>query len=867
MSAPQQVFSTTPLYRQYRRIKDEYTDAVLLFRLGDFYETFEEDARIAARDLEIVLTSREMGKGRRMPMAGIPSHALENYLSRLVRQGHKVAICEQLTEPGRGLVERGVVRVVTPGTVIEPGLLEQKTNNYLVAIIADGDQAGLAYADISTSVFATTQIPKTHIMAELERLNPAEILISRHQSFDLPLFGTVTQMDEQAFSVQKGRESLLRHFGVATLEGYGNAHLPLAIAAAGAVLDYVIRTNKESVKHLTDLYTYDVNSYMALDPQTRRNLELFQGGRWGKTENSLVNVLDLTKTPMGGRLLKSWIGQPLRDLDDLTDRLDIVSAFFEDTSLRRNIRDILGSLGDLERLANRIIAGSPLPREIISLRHSLELLPGLKNLLMSPNIDHRLRKLGESIQVCEDLAFLISNALVEEPHALAGEGGVIREGFSLELDEIRAKAREARGFIAGLELKERERTGIRSLKVGYTKVFGYYLEVSHANLSGVPENYIRRQTLINHERFITPELKDQESLILNAADRIAELEVTLFRQVCHDIAAGIAPLIQTALAVAQKDVLCSFAEIAYKYGYTRPKIDNGKAIRIVEGRHPVVERSLPVGSFISNDTYLSNDDNQVNIITGPNMSGKSTYIRQTALIVLMTQIGSFVPAKEAEIGLVDRIFTRVGLQDDLSTGQSTFMVEMVETANILNQATSRSLVILDEIGRGTSTYDGMAIAQAVAEHLHDHPRLGCKTLFATHYHELTDLSRRLTRVRNSHVTVVEQEGRVVFLHRIAPGSTDRSYGVHVAQLAGMPSQLISRAWELLDELEKNKGVHLVEYQSQKNTHTSNQQLTLGNFTLEEFRRELIGLDTDNLSPIDALNFIHDFQKRARDIGL
>ena len=855
-----------PLYQQYRRIKGQHPDAILLFRLGDFYETFEEDARVAAHELEIVLTSREMGRGRRMPMAGIPAHALESYLARLIRKGHKVAICEQLTEPGKGLVERDVVRVVTPGTVVEPALLEQKANNYLATLIVEGEHAGLAYVDISTGDFATTRMPASEVLAELERLSPAEVLVPKGQEVDLSIHGVVTPLDDEAFQAEEARERLMAHFGVTTLEGYGCDHLPLAIAAAGAVLEYVARTHKDSLQQLTHLYTYDVSSYMTLDPQTRRNLELFQGGRWGGGENSLLRVLDLTRTPMGGRLLRTWLGQPLRDLGELGRRLGLVGAFFEDTLLRGKVWDLLGSLGDLERLVNRIGGANPTPREVLALRHSLERLPELKTLLQGAEATPALQGVGEGLHLCQETAQLIATALVDDPSPSPGEGGVIREGFSSELDETRLAARNAREYVAGLERKERESTGIRSLKVGYTRVFGYYIEVSRANLDRVPQDYVRRQTLVNGERFITPELKEQESLILNAAERMAEQEGALFRQVCRQISEATSVILETAAVVAQVDVFSSLAEAAYRYGYTRPQLNEGRAISIIEARHPVVERSLPLGTFIPNDVHLSNDDTQLVILTGPNMSGKSTYIRQVALIVLMAQVGSFVPAREATIGLVDRIFTRVGLQDDLATGQSTFMVEMVETANILNHATSSSLVILDEIGRGTSTFDGLAIAQAVAEYLHSHPRLGCKTLFATHYHELTELGRHLPRVKNYHVTVAEEEGRVVFLHHIAPGSADQSYGVHVAQLAGMPRQLVHRAWEVLAELEQSNGLRPGERRRRNKGGRKAAQLPLTSVTSEQVREELMKVDITGLSPLEALNLLYQLQEKAKEGG-
>ncbi|MDE2860597.1 MAG: DNA mismatch repair protein MutS [Chloroflexota bacterium] len=837
----------TPLRQQYLRIKQEHPDALLLFRMGDFYETFDEDARLAARELEIALTSREMGKGQRVPLAGIPYHALEGYLARLISKGHRVAICEQVGDTSApGLVERRVVRVVTPGTLTETSLLEQTANNYLAAVTTQGAEAGLAFVDITTGEFATTQLPIDDLPLELERLGASEVVTP--EGCDVPPSGhdfLVTPLDPAAFRHYEAEQALLDHFGVTTLEAYGCHGMPLAVGAAGAILTYLNKTQRAALGRLQGLHTYSPRAFMVLDQQTRRNLELFQAGRWGETSHSLLSTIDLTATPMGGRLLRRWLGQPLLDLAELERRLDAVQALHVDTMRRGEIMVCLKDIPDLERLLGRIATGIAAPREVVALRAGLESTGRLGALLEA----------GEAIPVwlwktldyCEPVTTLIAQALEDSP----GEEGTIRRGFSPELDELRNASRNGREYIAGLERKERDRTGIRSLKVGYNRVFGYYIEVSNPNLAQVPDDYTRRQTLVGGERFITPELKEYESMLLNAQERMEELESTLFRQVCAQICEYDRAIASTAAAAGRADVLSALAEAASRYGYVRPALNLEDAIEIEDGRHPMVERTLPAGAFVPNDTHMSSGDAQLAVITGPNMSGKSTYIRQVALIVLLAQIGSFVPADSATIGLVDRVFTRIGLQDDLSTGQSTFMVEMVETAGILHHATPRSLVVLDEIGRGTSTYDGLAIARATAEHIHNSPRLGCKTLFATHYHELTKLADTLPRVRNLNVAAVEADGGVVFLHRIVPGGADRSYGVHVAQLAGMPPVVVARAWDLLSELERD---------GLKATPRQRMLFTVDSALVDELKR----LDVSSMTPLEAITALYELQRRANE---
>lgn len=841
----------TPIRRQYLDIKKHHEDAILLFRMGDFYETFDKDAQITAALLEIVLTSREMGKGNRIPLAGIPYHSLDNYLSRLVKAGHKVAICEQIGETTtKGLVERAVTRVVTPGTVIEPYLLDQGVNNYLASVSMKDDQAGFSYVDISTGAFYSTQLSMENLYLELYRVKPSELIMTEGDvlPFSLPEV-VVTYLEDASDRLYDSKDLLIKHFDVFSLEPYGIQDKPLAMSASALIIDYVAKTQHESLAHLTDLISYSPESYMVLDPQTRNNLELFTSDRSKNAEHSLLGAMDETKTPMGGRLIRSWLGQPLLDLVDLTARQDVVQVFHDDQILREQVRDTLEGVPDLERILKRAISGIAMPREILSLKNGLMAVGKLKTILTNSRIEETYIR-SDSLDSCDDVVSLIERSIEESNIHSIEAGQLIKPGFSDELDEIRESWKRSREYIAGIEAREKETTEIKSLKVGYNRVFGYYIEISKSNLENVPQDYIRRQTLANVERFITMELKEYEDILLNAQDRMNQIENLIYRQVCIDVSKYFISITATAEAVASIDVLCSFAEVASRYRYTRPDLDVGNGISIEAGRHPVLDRMSSAGSFVPNDTDMSNEEAQVIILTGPNMSGKSTYIRQVALIVLMAQIGSFVPASTAKIGLVDRIFTRVGLQDDLSTGQSTFMVEMIETSAILRHATHKSLIILDEIGRGTSTFDGLAIARAVAEYIHNNPRLGCKTLFATHYHELVKLSELFPRIRNYSVAVSEKDGEVVFLHRIIPGGADKSYGVHVARLAGLPSTVVRRAWDLLHELEAD---------GLPSNFRQEPLFSIPDPVLEE----LLELDVSNMTPINAMNALNKLQNMAR----
>ncbi len=844
----------TPLRKQYLRVKQKYPEAIVFFRLGDFYETFDEDAKVASRELDIVLTSREMGKGHRVPMAGIPHHALDNYLAKLINRGHKVAICEQLSPPGKGLVERDVIRVVTPGTVVEPNLLKSKSNNYLASLVVEGEEAGIAYVDISTSEFATTQLSAERVMPELERLQPSEVLIPEGADDYAQLSFTISRLDDYWFDLEVAQEALLEHFGAASLEGYGCARLPLAIRAAGALIHYVKETQRETLPQLSKVVTYSTDSFMTLDGQTIRNLELFQGGRWGETGYSLLSVIDLSKTAMGGRLLKNWLGHPLLDLAILNLRQEAVAWFHHDSLARQKVISLLSDIADLERLVNRVSSGRVMPRELITLRSSLEKVPSLKAAMAEGDA---INWLSAELKPCPDIADLIARAIADEPGDLE-QGGVIKEGFSPELDEIRRNSRQAKQYLAGLEQREKQRTGVKSLKVGYNRVFGYYIEVSRANLSLVPPDYIRKQTLAEAERFFTPELKEYESLILNAQEKIADLEAAIFRQLCQQISAVGGQILATARAIAQIDTLSSLAEVAVRHGYIKPTLTNEDVIDIKGGRHSIVEQSIGSDNFVPNDAYLCNKDNQLIILTGPNMSGKSTYLRQVVLIILLAQTGSFVPADSANIGIVDRIFTRIGAQEDLAAGQSTFMVEMTEAANILNNATPRSFIILDEIGRGTSTYDGLSIAWAVAEFIHNHPELGAKTLFATHYHELVDLADILPRVKNFNVAVAEEGDKVVFLHKIVPGGTDRSYGIHVAQLAGLPKSVIVRAQEVLAELESHTA-------KKGKVPRRKASLQIPLFHKDSLLvDEIAQLDINSMSPLEAITKLYELKRMTQE---
>lgn len=795
----------TPMLRQYQAAKARQPDAILFFRMGDFYEMFYEDARIASEVLGIALTSRTKGENY-VPMAGVPYHAAETYLRRLIQAGYKVAICEQVQDPreAKGLVERDIVRIVTPGTLTEESMLEARSQNYLAAVLPAEPRAGLAWVDLSTGEFWVAEPPAEALADELSRIGPAECLLPEAERVrdqppaDLAELETLlTYRPDWTFSPETARRELCRHFRVGGLEGFGCEEMTVGLGAAGALLEYLRETQKTELGHLRKLSPYRSGEFLLLDRATRRSLELVETARERTREGSLLWVLDETVTPMGARMLRSWLLSPLTDPAAINRRLDEVEAFFGEDGVRGEVRGLLRRSSDIERLAARLGCGRASPRDLLGLGATLGLVPGLRELLAGGRGE--LARLAEALDPLSEVRELIERAIDPQAPAAVRDGGVIREGYSAELDELRGVGRDGRRWLAEFQAREARRTGIPSLKVGYNEVFGYYIEVTHTHRERVPADYIRKQTLKNAERYITPELKEFEQKVLRAEERALQLEERLFQEVRSEVARYTERLQETARALARIDVLAALAEVARRYRYVRPQVDDSLTLDIADGRHPVLERTLTEERFVPNDTHLHPDETQVAIITGPNMAGKSTYVRQVALIVLMAQMGSFVPARRAHIGVADRIFTRIGASDELTRGRSTFMVEMTETANILNNATRRSLIILDEIGRGTSTFDGLAIAWATSEYLHEH--VGARTLFATHYHELTELELLLERVKNFNVAVREWGDEVVFLHKIVPGGTDKSYGIQVARLAGLPREVISRAKTILANLE------------------------------------------------------------------
>ena len=864
-----QVEDITPIRKQYLEIKRQYPNAILFFRLGDFYETFDQDAEIAARELDIVLTSRPVGKGVRVPLAGIPHHAVENYLARLIERGFHVAICEQVgDQPMKGIFPREVVRVVTPGTLTESALLPPDANNYLACVLVQENQAGVAYVDISTGEFAVTEIISDDILitlrAELTRLRPAEILYP--ESIQLPegLSSHLTAWQAWHFEIERCRDALMKHFEVVSLDGFGLRGMTSAVQAAGVIIQYLLDTQPAALKLLSSLSTYSTSEFMNLDASTRRNLELTETIRDGSIQGSLLGELDYAITPMGKRLIRQWVSKPLLDVEIIHQRQQSVLYFFQQGMLRTELRAAIKPLSDLERLTTRLVGGSAQPRDLVGLRGTLQRLPGISQIITEytqskPDQGKDQSALEDVIiryDICTGELQLIETSIADDPPATLQNTGIIRSGYSAELDVVIERSRHAREWIANLETVERERTGIKTLKVGYNKIFGYYIEVTRANAELVPAEYIRKQTLVNAERYITPEMKEYEALVLNAEESIHEIEIRIFRQVSDQLGQSSNRLLGTARALAELDVLTALAEVAALGGYVLPEVVAEDILEIHEGRHPVVEHALKGERFVTNDAIFEEGE-RIRILTGPNMSGKSTFLRQVALIVLMAQMGSFVPAASARIGLVDRIFTRIGAQDEIYSGQSTFMVEMVETANILHHATNRSLLILDEIGRGTSTYDGVSIAWAVVEYIHNHPSLRAKTLFATHYHELTQLADLLPGVRNYNVAVSETGGQVVFLHKIIPGGADRSYGIHVGQLAGLPSPVVQRAEQILLLLEKSSGKAV-----KLNPEIPHQMALFPetNPLLDELR----GLDINALSPIEALNILYEWRKKFLD---
>jgi DNA mismatch repair protein MutS len=859
----------TPMMKQYQEAKRACPDALLLFRMGDFYELFYDDAKVAARTLNLALTSREKGENP-VPMAGFPHHQLESYLGKLIAAGMRAAVCDQVEDPkkAQGLVRREVTRVVTPGTLTDDALLDPRQNNYLAAV-APGDPVGLAWVDLSTGRFVAAAFPQSQLADQLARIAPAECLLAEGAD-PLPahLDGQmmVTRRPAWAFGQTTSRESLAKHFGTAGLEGFGFESDPAdnqAIRAAGAILDYLTETQRTSLEHLDRLIPYRISGTLEIDEASRRSLEITRTIRGGRREGSLLAVLDQTITAMGSRLLAEWVANPLADAAAINARLDGVAELVAEPALSAELRDMLRRVYDVERLLARITTGRSSPRDLSFLARTLRSLPAMKARLTARK-SRTLNQLEAEIDFCPDLRGQLESALVEECPLSSREGGFIRDGYHQELDALRELAHGGKQWIARYQAQEVERTCIPTLKVGYNKVFGYYLEVTNAHQEKVPAEYVRKQTVKNAERYITPELKEYEEKVLTADEKSKEMEYELYLELRQAVLASRRRLQGTAAVLARVDVLASLAELARQRNYCRPKIVEEPVLRIVDGRHPVLDVVEPEGTFVPNDAELGGDACTILLITGPNMAGKSTYIRQVALIALMAQIGSFVPAREATIGIADRIFARVGASDELFRGQSTFMVEMTETARILNTATPRSLVILDEIGRGTSTYDGISLAWSVAEQLHE--QIGCRTLFATHYHELTDLAGSLPRVKNLNVAVREWQDEVVFLHKIVEGAADKSYGIHVARLAGVPREVVERAKDILAQLENEHldALGRVKIPRQRlGSKKSEIQLTLFGPAEHPLLDEIRQLDISATAPLDALHLLQQWQEKLK----
>lgn len=876
----------TPMMKQYMQTKEEYKDCILFYRLGDFYEMFFDDALTASKELEITLTGKNCGLEERAPMCGIPYHAVDSYLNRLVSKGYKVAICEQVEDPktAKGIVKREVIRVVTPGTNLDTQGLDETKNNYIMCIVYMADRYGLSVADVTTGEYLVTELDsQTKLMDELYKFMPSEIVCNEAfymSGLDLDdlknrLHMAIYSLEAWYFDDALCRETLQEHFKVASLEGIGLSDYECGMIASGALLKYLEETQKNSLSHMSRLTRYATGNYMVLDSATRRNLELVETLREKQKRGSLLWVLDKTKTAMGARTLRKYVEQPLIDKESIVKRLDAVAELKDNAICREEIREYLNPVYDLERLVGKITYQSANPRDLIAFQSSLSMLPSVKCILKDMESD-LLKEIYEELDPLEELCDLVERAIQEEPPLAMKEGGIIKDGYNEEVDRLRKAKSEGKNWLADLETKEREKTGIKNLRIRYNKVFGYYLEVTNSFKDLVPDYYTRKQTLANAERYIIPELKELEDTILGAEDKLCALEYELYCEVRNTIAAELTRIQRTAKAVAKLDVIASLALVAERNNYVRPKINEKGVIDIRDGRHPVVEKMIPNDMFIANDTYLDDKKQRISIITGPNMAGKSTYMRQAALIVLMAQLGSFVPASSANIGLVDRIFTRVGASDDLASGQSTFMVEMNEVANILRNATSKSLLILDEIGRGTSTFDGLSIAWAVVEYISNSKLLGAKTLFATHYHELTELEGKISNVNNYCIAVKEKGDDIVFLRKIVKGGADKSYGIQVAKLAGVPDPVINRAKEIVEELVtaditgKVKDIAVQGSETKKKTQKKLDEVDLTQFSLfdtvkdDDVLNELKELDISHMTPMDAMNKLYQLQNKLRN---
>ncbi|MGC9336890.1 MAG: DNA mismatch repair protein MutS [Candidatus Cloacimonadia bacterium] len=865
----------TPLMQQYLSIKKEQPDALLLFRMGDFYETFFDDAKTASKILGITLTTRDKKRKNPVPLAGFPHHALPSYLKKLLEQDIKVAICEQIEDPKKAnkLVKRKIVEVITPGTILEDEYLENTINNYISAIYEDKNKIGIASIDISTGEFLCTEVPPKNLLDEIVRLQPVEILIP--ETFDQNFKKNIKIYYNPSFSTyetwrydRKTSEKILKeHFNVLSLDGFGLDEKYNAIISSAALISYLKELKQNDLQHINNLRYYSSAEFMQVDAISRHNLELVESMRTRERKGSLLEVMDNTTTPMGKRLLYQWILNPLINKEEIDKRLDAVGELIEKTAVRDNLKNILKEIGDMERVLSKIGTGKAYPRDLIALKNYLKLAQPIATQL-SNLASPLLKDLFSRIQNFDDIILIIDSALVDDAPLTLQEGGIIKEGYNNELDNLRQMSKKGKQWIAHLQEKEAKRTRIPNLKVKFNNVFGYYIEVSKTHLKKVPDDYIRKQTLVNAERFITPELKEYENKVLGAEERIKQLEYSLFLEIREKIAKFIPRMQKFTSVVSILDVLISLAELAYYNNYCKPEITTDMTIHIEEGRHPIIEKLMPDEPFIPNDTYLNDTTDRILLITGPNMAGKSTYLRQVGLIVLMAQIGSFVPARFAEIGIVDKIFTRVGASDNLALGQSTFLVEMIETANILHNATPRSLILLDEIGRGTSTFDGLSIAWAVVEFIHDKQKCGAKTLFATHYHELTELAEIYQGIKNYNITAKEWKDQVLFLRKVVPGSADQSYGIQVAKLAGIPEKVIKRAKEILNNLEKNElSPQGLSTKTKKASQQENIQIDIFNRLFEKVKekdkilKEIKELDIENLTPLQALETIAQLQKK------
>lgn len=869
------MITETPMMRQYNEIKRQHKDALLFFRMGDFYELFFEDAKLAAKVLGITLTSRSKGEGA-IPMAGMPHHSSESYIRRLIKAGYKVAICDQLQDPdeAKGIIDRGVTRIITPGTVTEDTLLEDKSNNYLMAVLETNSMLGLSWIDLSTGRFEVEDIQKELLFDEFARLNPSELLLPEETVRNNTSFmervraecdGIVTSRPDWEFSKDTAYRILTEHFGTTSLEGFGCEDLGPSLGAAGAVIQYLRETQKTSIKHIGKIQKHQTDNRILIDKATQQSLELTQTMRTRNREGSLLGVIDQTKTPMGARLFREWVISPLSISAEIKYRQLGVKELFEKSELRRELRNILGNIYDIERISTKVSCGRANARDLVSLKQSLSKLPALKEKLTFC-ISDILVSIEQQIDVLDEVRTLIGTAIVPDPPPMIKDGGLIREGYDATLDELKYISKNGKSWIANFQAEEIARTGINSLKVGFNKVFGYYIEVTNLHKDNIPKTYIRKQTIKNAERFITPELKDYETKVLTADERAKDLEYDIFIQIREQVSAFTPQLQKTSEAIALIDVLSALASLAVENRYIMPEITDSLELKITDGRHPVLDRKLVGESFVPNDVNLDGINDKIMVITGPNMAGKSTYIRQIALLVLMAQMGSFIPAREAVIGTVDRIFTRVGASDELSRGQSTFMVEMNETSNILNNATERSLIILDEVGRGTSTFDGVSIAWAITEYIYQH--IKARTLFATHYHELTELSILFPGIKNYNIAVKEWGDEIIFLRKIVEGGTDKSYGIHVARLAGIPKEVIQRARIILNNLEaatldvngKPKFAPMKSAQDKKQTAQLKLFVSKQDMVIEEIKK----LDTTKISPIDALNKLDELKKKLED---